>query len=386
MLAVIADDFTGAAEISGICLRFGLNVELETEVIPKEDIDILVIASDSRASSLESAGNKIAGISRELLDAGAELIFKKTDSVLRGHIIHELEQQMKICNKSKSLLVPANPSLGRKIKNGIYTIDDIPLDQTGFADDPEFPLLSANVMNILAESKYYQTSIIRKGETFHEDGIMVGEAISQSDLNYWAERIEETIVPAGAAGFFNAFLLSKGFLETDKPVSDPGPLPGRSLYLCGSAFSSSRNIISKMKEKKSFVFPMPDAVFYDYRGADSAFTSWTKRIAETIESEGKVIISMDQLVVKNIEFAKRLTKITAAAVEEILKLSRVDDIFVEGGATTSALVERLNFKRLKPVHEWSPGVIRMNVEDKEDLFITMKPGSYDWPKELWNFN
>ena len=29
MYAVIADDFTGAAEIAGICLRYGLRVELE---------------------------------------------------------------------------------------------------------------------------------------------------------------------------------------------------------------------------------------------------------------------------------------------------------------------------------------------------------------------
>jgi hypothetical protein len=33
MIAVIADDFTGAAEICGIGLRHGLNVILETEAI-----------------------------------------------------------------------------------------------------------------------------------------------------------------------------------------------------------------------------------------------------------------------------------------------------------------------------------------------------------------
>ncbi len=386
MLAVIADDLTGAAEIAGICLRYGLNVELETEVLPTVNIDILVIAADSRASSVDQAREVIARISNELIDAGAELIFKKTDSVLRGHIIHELEEQMKVCNKSKALLIPANPSLNRTIENGIYRIENIPLSETGFADDPEFPLRSSNVLKILGESILYPTSIIKRGETVSEKGIMVGEAISVSDLKYWAEKIDKTIVPAGAAGFFRAFLESRGFKEQNK-VKNPNYLPeGKSIFLCGSAFSSSRNLISKINGKRNIQCPMPDEVFYNSEGFDSAFLKWANEIIESIRKEGTVIISINQPVVQNTGFAKNLAESTAKIVQQVLKQTEVNDIFVEGGATTAALIKKMNFRSLKPVYEWSQGVIRMKVEDRPNLFITMKPGSYDWPKAIWNFN
>jgi len=39
MIAVIADDFTGAAEIGGVGLRYGLQVLIETEVNDVSDVD-----------------------------------------------------------------------------------------------------------------------------------------------------------------------------------------------------------------------------------------------------------------------------------------------------------------------------------------------------------
>jgi uncharacterized protein YgbK (DUF1537 family) len=45
MIAVIADDFTGAAEIGGIGLNHGLRVLIETKVKAVSGIDLLIIAT-----------------------------------------------------------------------------------------------------------------------------------------------------------------------------------------------------------------------------------------------------------------------------------------------------------------------------------------------------
>ena len=55
MIAVIADDFTGAAEIGGIGLRHGMRVVIETEPVPNGQVDLLVIATDSRSKNQQDA-------------------------------------------------------------------------------------------------------------------------------------------------------------------------------------------------------------------------------------------------------------------------------------------------------------------------------------------
>ncbi|MDI9872315.1 hypothetical protein [Flectobacillus roseus] len=58
MILVIADDLTGAAEIAGIGLRYGLKVRVCTEIIQEVTEDILVNSPDTHGpawttSSLE---------------------------------------------------------------------------------------------------------------------------------------------------------------------------------------------------------------------------------------------------------------------------------------------------------------------------------------------
>ena len=46
MIAVIADDFTGAAEIGGLGLLYGYKTAIVTEVKALENIDLLIIATE----------------------------------------------------------------------------------------------------------------------------------------------------------------------------------------------------------------------------------------------------------------------------------------------------------------------------------------------------
>ena len=55
MIAVIADDFTGAAELAGICLRYGLAVELCVAEVQYNNADVLIISTDSRSLGKEAA-------------------------------------------------------------------------------------------------------------------------------------------------------------------------------------------------------------------------------------------------------------------------------------------------------------------------------------------
>lgn len=54
--------------------------------------------------------------------------------------------------KTGTLLVPANPSRGRIIRDGRYFVDGIPLNEPAFARDPEHPPRSSSVAEMLGDA------------------------------------------------------------------------------------------------------------------------------------------------------------------------------------------------------------------------------------------
>ncbi len=42
----------------------------------------------------------------------------------------------------------------------------------------------------------------------------------------------------------------------------------------------------------------------------------------------------------------------------------------------------MGWKRLKVVRELAPGVVTLGTEDAQARLLTLKPGSYTWPKEV----
>src|ERR1700761_4620702 len=139
MIAVIADDLTGAAELGGIGLRYGLRTEIRTSVGTAAGADLLVIAADSRSKSEAAAVEEMTTITRQLRLLQPGWIYKKTDSVLRGHVIAELKAHLQALDFQSALMVPANPALGRTIRDGHYYLNGEPIHESSFSADPEFP-------------------------------------------------------------------------------------------------------------------------------------------------------------------------------------------------------------------------------------------------------
>ena len=96
MIAVVADDLSGAVEIAGVGLRYGLKVTvtLSADTIPS-DTQLWVVALDTRSINKQNAVRSVAHTVKKLALAGIKDIFKKTDSVLRGHITSEHAVQLK---------------------------------------------------------------------------------------------------------------------------------------------------------------------------------------------------------------------------------------------------------------------------------------------------
>ena len=160
MITVIADDITGAAEIAGIAKSAGLDtllimsvdgvcsgsedgVSVGSKISNCGKADVVVIATDTRQMSEADAVKEIEALAKNI--PSGSFVFKKTDSVLRGHIKAECQAILENTDYDQVLLVPQNPSKGRVVRDGLYYINDVLLNETQFANDPEFPAKTADV-------------------------------------------------------------------------------------------------------------------------------------------------------------------------------------------------------------------------------------------------
>ena len=181
MIGVIADDLTGAAEIGAVGLRHGLRAEIillnNTNSAGKTlsrdfESNLICVDTDSRSCDSTEAAKRAAAAAKFLKKCGAQWIYKKTDSVLRGQVTAEIEAIMKRLKFFLALLLPANPSLGRTIQNGKYFIRGKPIHKTEFARDPHFPRSSANVLEMLKRPPNLSVQIAKLNKPLPEKGIV----------------------------------------------------------------------------------------------------------------------------------------------------------------------------------------------------------------------
>ncbi|TDH27478.1 four-carbon acid sugar kinase family protein [Segetibacter sp. 3557_3] len=380
MIAVIADDLTGAAELAGIGLRYGLKVEMSTLINPSPETELFVVSTDSRSTDEQSAVEIMHNLTRQLAALRPTFIYKKIDSVLRGHVLAELEAQLNVLGQEKVVVVAANPLLGRTIKNGEYYFQSQPIHQSSFAHDPEFPIRSSRITDMLRADDH-QVYVKSVAEDIPGSGIIIGEVEGEHDLAGWAEYAAGMTFAAGASGFFNAILHKR--LQTPaavKPATVRFANPR--LYVSGTTFQKSRDALQGLRSKGKPVSYMPDDLLNSTDFTPGMVESWANDIRYLVETSGYAIVAIESLPGGIPLAAANLRTKKAQAIARVLKLVRVKELIIEGGATAAAIIDEMGYASFFPVNELAPGVVRMRIGDT-DMHMTVKPGSYQWPEGVW---
>lgn len=383
MIAVIADDFTGAAEIGGVGLKFGYKVVIETRVKEAEKADLLIIAADTRSLPATDASWEIEKITKELQDLAPECIFKKLDSVLRGNIASELNAQLKVLGKKRAILVAGNPAFGRLIKNGKYTVDSVPLAETSFANDPDFPIRSSEVTEIVGKSQIpvFSLSI---DDPLPENGIIIGDVNDHDELVKWTEKKDENTIVAGGAGFFDVLIGKRKnniIIDSGKGKLDLGD---KTLFVFGSMFPKSREALEGLNGCKKCLMKinMPDEIYENKNFDPAIMDEWAGLIAQNIINKKQVIVTVEQTHSNEKNLSARISRNIAELVRKVTELTELTDLLIEGGTTTSEILKSLGITTLYPYKFVDPGIIQMKVEKFPGLTITTKPGSYLWPESV----
>jgi uncharacterized protein YgbK (DUF1537 family) len=122
-IAIIADDLTGALDSAAPFAARGLHTV--AAVIPEALDEVLSAGADAIAVNTLTRHLKPAAAAvgaeraaRRCLEAGAELLFKKIDSRLRGHACVESVSVATALHAGCLVVAPAVPAQGRFVRNG----------------------------------------------------------------------------------------------------------------------------------------------------------------------------------------------------------------------------------------------------------------------------
>lgn len=356
-MIVIADDITGAAEIAGIAFAQGQQVRLvcgnsvcgcttATNVTT-------VVATDTRSMTEAEAVAETRRIASHLSPLFSHLsplnsqLFKKTDSALRGHVVAELSALMAATGYRRAVYLPANPSKGRIIRHGTYYIKevrDVPLHETAFSYDPEFPA---------------KTSVLK--ERFPEAealGIIMPDAESVEDIRRVIATYDDGhTLFAGAADLFTALTHLSPLSSHLSPLTSE-----HTLILCGSTQSRPLDLGIP-------IAPMPREV-YD---GNEDISLWDTSAYAKAHS---LILTMPYTHRTGKTAAVHLRTMMAEMTKRLVAVHCPDHLIVEGGATAWATLQALGWTQFDIVAQLAPGVVQMRATN--GTLVTLKPGSYPW--------
>ena len=392
MIAVIADDFTGAAEMAGVALRHGIRPVLSTEFDPHQGFDVVIVATNMRAKPEGDAMNELSSLIRQVGSLQAEYVFLKMDSVLRGHVKATLLAALDGFQKQIALCCPANPSLDRTIRNGIYYYHGQALMQSGFFPEASVSA-SSHVVDLLGCEHTNPFKVANSSDPLPAKGIVIGNTSSVDDLDQWAKKATTDIVLAGGADFFAA-LLRRNFQDQSTAPSFEHRKQGRStepkhnslsVYICGSQNPPSRQAVQAAATQGVAVQFMP-ATLFTAGHYDRDMHDWTQGVVRQMERHGTAIAAIDSLDMPvDDKLPERIEAAFSLLCHKLMDKLPLQELIIEGGATAYAIIQALGYTSFYPIQELATGVVRTSVDKHPDLHLTVKPGSYSWPSSLWQW-
>jgi uncharacterized protein YgbK (DUF1537 family) len=381
MIGVIADDLTGAAELGAMGLRYGLRAEVVRSGAPGGAADLVCVDTDSRSCAPVTAAKRAAAAAKLLHAAGAKWIYKKVDSVLRGNVTVEVEAVMQQLKFNRALLLPANPSLGRIIRDGEYFVQGRPIHRTEFAKDPEYPRRSSQVMRLLGAPEHFLLRLANGHLAVPENTLLIGQADSPEKIRQWAATREDSLLPVGGSEFFSALLESEFAAAKPSTAEEINFASGKQLFICGTASKSVQTLIKSSRAAQVPVFGLPQELIWGDNFSQGARQVISERVVEAFQTARRVVLCVGLPQVRDIEAARRLAGNVVDIAELVLRCVAAKNIFAEGGATSAELVRRMKWPRLEIRREWATGVATLAVADAGSQWLTIKPGSYSWPEQ-----
>ena len=429
MIVVVADDLTGAAEVAGAAFDAGYRAEVQLEFDPQSAADVIVVDTDTRWREPAEAAEQVSQVVRAICAAAPQQLFKKVDSVLRGPVGAELAAMMDASGKRRAILIPANPTRQRVIRDGQIWVANQPLAQTPLGREPEYPRSSSFIPDLLGSATPALT-LLPRWQSFEIDaGVLVPDVEQTADLHVWASRVDRTTLAVGGVEFFQAWLRQVsaeslltgdasaqvrtastagavaggatasrhtagsperaaerlgdgGGMESDRSPLIPS-MAGRTLFVCGSATAWV------LRREQAIGSQLPivtaPAELFD-PGRPVPVEAWLRQIDAVWYRADRVMVAIGDAPASACIAPRPLVQRFAQLVAALLQRFPVECLCLEGGATAAAVLQHEAASRFRVTRTYGPGIVELTVPDQHGPRCIVKPGSYAWPSSIWDFD
>jgi uncharacterized protein YgbK (DUF1537 family) len=384
IVAVIADDLSGAAELAGAAAEMGFSAEVHTRFDSSSDAEIIAIDADTRGLSADAAAKLTGNIISQVTGARPEWIFKKTDSVLRGNVKAEITAILKAATLRRALLVPANPSKGRIIRNGVYLVGGVPLEHTSFALDPHHPRSTSNVIELLHAQKELMVESGLAGRMDLSETITIPDIESTEDLSAQAAAMDASTLPAGGVEFFQA-LLSTRLAVRDAPTDVELPT-APTLFVCGSLQAWKEARAAQCHKYEIPVLLIPAEFHSTESPSRDSIEQWSMLMCEAMDTGGSLLVAIGDSINSKSPAVNPsiILERFAQSVAQTVRKAAITTLCLEGGATAAAVLNALGWTRfVASASPALPGVAALRPAAGRKPILLIKPGSYPWPEQLW---
>lgn len=381
---LLADDLSGALEAGAAFLSHGVRVTLAFGASDQAaSVGLRVLSSETRNTGPTEAAATVARVLADQRAAGSRLLFKKIDSTLRGPVGAELGALIDTLAPPLVVVCPANPVVGRTVRDGRLLVHRVPVAETEFRNDPGWPVKESSVEAVLAAAGVggiVPLSLARLRSldalgTAYSRGTLVCDAESQDDLTRLVRLVRESepsAVFVGSGGLAHAVASGSGSPETVKWTA-----PRDLLIVSGSLSWKSRRQLEVLRD--SYGVPLHE--IGPLRDENQATVT---KIACSLRERGVASLTVRQ------DFQSPDAAAPVNRLTEVVKLlvatgCEPEVLAATGGETARSLCAALGIDGLELVGEVEPGVVvtRIMGHPMQRLRgMVIKPGAFG-SSEVW---
>ncbi|MGO5051638.1 four-carbon acid sugar kinase family protein [Lachnospiraceae bacterium LCP25S3_G4] len=268
VIGAVADDLTGATTTGVLLARSKartavfFNEDAAEKSKGLEELDAILISSNSRALPKEEAYAKVKSATLALKRMGVSYFTKRIDTTLRGGVGVEIDAMLdQLEEDTVAIVVPAMPQSRRILVGGYSIIDGVALIHTPVAQDVRTPVKENYIPRLLDGQTKREVglvsldyilggvSCIKKGlEQARRDGakVIVVDAITLEDVEMIAKaciELEWNVVSVDPGPFTAKLAYCRGIIQEEEsniPVEEPSEDGKTVLIAAGSATSVTK--------------------------------------------------------------------------------------------------------------------------------------------------
>ena len=399
-LLVIADDLTGANEVAvqfakkGIATLVVLDWQQDWKVYSNE-FQVVAVNTDSRHVSAKEAQLRMKTVLDFANSWQIPYCYKKIDSTLRGNVAAELDILRTRLGAGKIMLVPANPSMGRTVEQGLIFVQGKPLAGSVYAEDPMEPTRENSIIRTLQrqiDSPYHQLTRenLQKYQTdqqnlFQEEGCYIFDTSSEQDLLQIGRllfRENQMKILAGSGGFATILPL---FIEFEINSTHSLQKSKRRLFINGSLNPVAHQQIQWARCQTIPVRvlkpPRSNHKEFELHENTNALLNWLQKAYQ--KNDMAVLTTPSQEMLRDSSIALRddevkWRKYLESLIASLLEKIQIEVLVIFGGDTALTILKALQYKRLQALSEIIPGVALLKPLNgmRKPIYIVTRPGGF----------